>query len=293
MKISKLKEIKINISDFEINNIDFNNILDGIRIRNGFLYCSRSLTDSEQEKLVSNLKIYWPKKKQKANSLELKKRLYEYFYKYSEVSRDIVFVPWKFCLPENIEQVKETLKKLKKLVSTIEFDECYILTISRPNELSGIEDIEVLNSTLYYGEANEDKGLEKSNIGVLPISMSDINSYRRYTKILLKNMVEIDTERKTCPICGDEFWKNNNECTCKKCGYKLIETQCHRCKNVYTFSRYKLSKLSPSKLNTVGFKILFDENRLSYKNITEAIIIEDIISPICPYCGYNSKSNLN
>ena len=295
LEISKYNEIMVDLGTFEISENLLNNVVAGVTFKDGVLSASHALTDKEQEQLVAAAKNCWPKNRQKTYASDMKQRLYAEFFNYSTVSQKILFVPWKYCLPSNVEQIKETLRDLHQEINTDEYDECFILTISRPNEIVGVDDGQVMQSTLYYGDANEDKGMKHNNIGVIPISLSDINSYRRYTKILLRHMVALDDTRDICPICGQKLYQNGNSYECRNqfCKFELIETKCPECKEKYVFSRYPLSKLAKTKrVDSIGFNMLYEENKLAFKNITDAIINSDEnrLIPICPHCGHNTQN---
>ena len=78
------------------------------------------------------------------------------------------------------------------------------------------------------------------------------------------------------------------------CQFELIETKCPKCKEKYTFSRYPLSKLTVMKsVDSIGFNVLYEENKLAFKNITEAVINQKYrkLIPICPYCGHNTQDD--
>ena len=105
-------------------------------------------------------------------------------------------------------------------------------------------------------------------------------------------MVALDEVRDICPICGQKLYRKDNsyECRNKECLFELIETKCPACKKRFVFSRYPLSKLATTKqVDSIGFNMLYEENKLAFKNITEAVIDEknDKLIPICPHCGYN------
>lgn len=295
LEMSKYNEIQVDLQQFEIADNLLNNVLPGVWYKNGILSVDHALNDKEQETLVSEARVCWPKNKQKTYASEMKQRMYAEFFNYSTTSHKILFVPWKYCLPDNVEQIKETLKIVQSEIPMDCYDECFILTISRPNEVTGIDDASVLQQLLNYGDANEDKGLKQSKIGVIPISLSDINSYRRYTKIFLRHMVALDDARDICPICGQKLYQNGNTYECRNtyCQFELIETKCPKCKEKYVFSRYPLSKLAVTKrVDSIGFKMLYEENRLAFKNITEAVIDEkaEKLIPICPHCGHNTQN---
>ena len=295
LEMSKHNEIQVDLQQFEIADNLLNNVLSGVWYKNGILSVDHALNDKEQETLVSAARVCWPKNKQKTYASEMKQRMYAEFFNYSTTSHKILYVPWKYCLPDNVEQIKETLKIVQSEIPMDCYDECFILTISRPNEVTGIDDASVLQQLLNYGDANEDKGLKQSKIGVIPISLSDINSYRRYTKIFLRHMVALDDARDICPICGQKLYQNGNAYECRNtyCQFELIETKCPKCKEKYVFSRYPLSKLAVTKrVDSIGFKMLYEENRLAFKNITEAVIDEkaEKLIPICPHCGHNTQN---
>ena len=169
------------------------------------------------------------------------------------------------------------------------FDMVYILTASRPNEFANIEDQTVLNGLLTYGKANKTTGQRESCYGILPIGLGDINSYRRYTKILLDHMIALDHERDVCPICGDKFFvgkgEQNNIFGCHTCGFEIIDTQCSNCKSKYPYTRYILPKTTDVKIDNPGFRVMARENELGFKNITAVRLEEGTIHPICPHCG--------
>lgn len=295
LEISKYNEIRVDLQQFEIEDSALNNILAGVCFKNGILSVDHALDDKEQEALVSAAKVCWPKNRQKTYASEMKQRMYAEFFNFSTTTHKILFVPWKYCLPNNVEQMKESLKIVESNIQTEYYDECFILTISRPNEVTGVDDASVLQHLLNYGDANEEKGLKKGKIGVIPISLSDINSYRRYTKILLRHMVALDDTRDICPICGQRLYKNGNTYECRNtyCQFELIETKCPKCKEKYIFSRYPLSKLAVTKrVDSIGFNMLYEENRLAFKNITEAVIDKksEKLIPICPHCGHNTQN---
>ncbi|MDE6913769.1 MAG: hypothetical protein K2P35_08755 [Lachnospiraceae bacterium] len=295
LEMSKYNEIEVDLTSFEISDNLLNSIVAGVSFKNGILSADHALSDKEQEQLVSAAKVCWPKNRQKTFASDMKQRLYAAFFNYSTTSHKILFVPWKYCMPGNVEQIKETIKAIRKEIKINEYDECFILTISRPNEITGVDDATVMQSLLFYGDANEDKGMSQDKIGIIPISLSDINSYRRYTKIILRHMVALDDSRNVCPICGQKLYQSGNsyECRNQYCQFELIDTKCPECKKKYYFSRYPLSKLTETKrVESIGFNMLYEENKLAFKNITDTIIDQedDKLIPICPHCGHNTKS---
>jgi len=250
------------------------------------LVFSRSILEQEQSDFVSGIKSAIPKAKQNKWSLDLKQKLYATFYNYKEDQRRVLFVPWKYRLVDNIEEIKTTLERMEEAVSQYDFDECYIMTIGRPNDYSNVKDVGVLNNLLYYGDANEIKSVKKGKVGVVPIGMNDMNSYRRFTKIILRQMICLDKQHKNCPICSTLMrYPTEGYAYCNNCNYQIIETQCSSCGEKFLFTRYDLPKTNGIDTDVAGLKVLFHENSLGYKNITDAIIQGGQLDPVCPCCG--------
>lgn len=280
--------IELDVSPFDISEsviASFN----GVELIDNQLVFAQALDDAEQENLVKKMKEIWPKSKKNRLASEFKQALYALFVNYEVKKKRILFVPWKYLLPDNIEEVHQVMMKIQNGLSKDGFDMTYILTSSRPNEFKNIDDTKVLNNMLSYGMANAKVGIEHDNLGVIPISLADINSYRRYTKILLNQMIELDAARKVCPICGEALSRGrgnaDNISTCRSCGFQIIETQCSSCGKAYAFTRYDLPIITEIESDIPGFKVISRENKLAYKNTTEANVEEGRINPICPHCG--------
>ena len=278
----------IDVSDYGITQEEIKGF-EGMDLTGNQLICHRELNNAEQDALIKEVGVKWPKNKTKHLASELKQKLYAAFSNYHRDIKKILMVPWKYPIPDNIEEVRQTLMQLRERISLSDNEKVFILTISRPNEFISLKDPEVLNQMQSYGWANEETASEQSRYGVIPISIGDINSYRRYTKILLEQMVALDKKHETCPICGSRMIQgsgsNSNMTVCRSCGFQIIETQCSNCGERYCFTRYNLPKISQMESDLPGFKIILHENALGFKNITEAVITDDQINPICPCCG--------
>lgn len=266
---------------------------DDISLEDGKLFFKSALNDSEQEYLINDLKKAWPSNRKKVWAAEFKANMYAAFQNVDIDEKRILFVPWKYILPDNVEEIRQLIDMLKDRVDTDGYDKVFLLTASRPNDLNHVDDLSVLNKLISYGSADRINDLEQEKYGIIPIGIGDINSYRRYTKIILRNMVGVDHERKYCPICGGALSKGrggeSNIATCnnRECGFMLIDTVCSNedCKAKYTFSRYKLPKTTNIDMDNQGFKVIAKENRLGFKNLTAALIEGDQLNPICPCCG--------
>lgn len=280
--------ITIDVTDYNITS-DISLDIDKLNLSGNRLIFYKQFTDSEQDDLLRKLRLNWPQNKQKRYASELKQKMYTAFNHHQKKESKLLMIPWKYPLPDNVEEAKQTITQLKEQVASRPYDKIVFMTISRPNEYVNIKDETVLEQMLDYGWAKSEEVSTKSKYAFIPIGTGDINSYRRYTKILLDEMCHVDSDHNICPICGEHMKKgagnNNNISTCISCGFQLIETQCNACGEKYLFSRYDLPKVSTIESELPGFKVVSRENILGFKNITNVYIEENQIYPICPWCG--------
>lgn len=284
----KKEPVTVDVPDYGVTKEkirDFDEIgVDGDR-----LIFYRGYSDAEQEALIKVLRPAWPNNKAKYMASEFKQKLYAAFSNYRREFHKVLLVPWKYALPDNIEEANQTLLQLREKVSLKDCDKVFFLTISRPNEFTSVKDPAALNRMLNYGWANREKQSVQSSYGVIPVSLGDINSYRRYTKILLEQMIAADKEHETCPICGSSMMKgqgsNSNMSICRSCGFQIIKTKCGSCGKEYYFTRYQPPKISEMESDLPGFRVISEENLLGFKNITDACIEDNQINPVCPCCG--------
>lgn len=278
--------ITIDVTDYNISS-DISLDKRKLDINGNRLIFYKQFTDPEQEDLLKKLRLNWPQNKQKRYASELKQKMYAAFSNYQRNESKLLMIPWKYPFPDNVEETKQAMEQLKEKVASRSYDKIVFLTISRPNEYVNIEDETVFNHMLDYGWAKGNVSSQKSKYAFIPVGIGDINSYRRYTKILLEQMSQVDITHNICPICGESMKKGigNNVSTCISCGFQLIETQCSVCGKKYLFSRYDLPKVSKLKSDMPGFVIMSEENMLGFKNITNAYIKDNQIIPICPWCG--------
>ena len=279
--------IEVNCDPIDIN-VGIISRFSGVRASENRLVFDRPWKYQEQEELIRELKKTWPKNKTTWPA-DFKMKLVAAFHNANMESRRCLMLPWKYVMPDNIEEISQLKSILLDKLKDEAFDMIYILTVSRPNEFVNIEDQAVLNSLLTYGKANEETGQSKSCYGIIPIGLGDINSYRRYTKILLDHMIALDHERDVCPICGDKLFagkgEHNNVFGCHNCGFEIIDTQCSSCKSKFPYTRYIPPKTTTVKIDNPGFRVMARENELGFKNITAVHLEEGTIHPICQYCG--------
>ena len=245
----------------------------------------QKLTDNEQKKLCSVLQESIPKKEQREWSLKFKNTLSNAMMNVNYAKKSLLFIPWKYGIADDFKIAKETLRQIGELLPS-NFDECYVLNTTRPNELKNINDESLLNSLVSYNLRNQES-VENKEFSIIPITLNDINSFRRFSKIFLKNMITIKNEQTCCPQCGLQFKGDKTQgyfCVNPDCNFKIYNSQCPSCKKKYWYTDYTFPKVFQLDTESIGMKILLNENELGFKNITSLSYDH---KPECPYC--NSK----
>lgn len=242
----------------------------------------QQLTDKEQDELCNKLQEYIEKKQQSKWKQEFRTTLYNEMKKVSLNKKTILFIPWKYGIADDYKIAKETLKQIGELVPS-DFDECYILNITRPNELRNINDEKFLKSLVSYSLSNQES-TRNGEFGIIPVTINDINSFRRISKIFLKNMILLKDVQDCCPQCGSKLKGDKEQgyfCVKQDCNFKIYNTQCPDCKKKYWYTDYTFPNVFQLDSESVGMEILLKENELGFKNITA---LNSNHKPECPYC---------
>jgi len=143
---------------------------------------------------------------------------------------------------------------------------------------------------LTYGKRHEYKG-EDLFYAVLPISITEVNSFRRIQKLLFESMVRTCLDNDMCGFCGSEKReKTDFKYFCDKCMMTIIIMECEACANQF-YATYLDAK--PRK----GKKVVEEEdkNEAYVDEIPEFFKQEKYYSflnivemkqsmAICPYC---------
>lgn len=242
----------------------------------------KKLTENEQNELCNLLQVYIDKKQQGKWKQDFRRILLDSMMKVSSQKETLLFIPWKYGIADDYKTAKETINQIGELVPS-EFDECYILNITRPNELRSVNDETILNSLISYSLRNQESSKNKE-FGIIPVTLNDINSFRRFSKIFLKNMITLKDEQNCCPQCGSKLKGDKIQgyyCVNQDCNFKIFNSQCSECKKKYWYTDYIFPKVFQLDTESSGMRILLNENDLGFKNITA---LTPDHKPECPYC---------
>ena len=279
-EISQKKKISVHFS-IELPDSSVYQQFKASKSNNDIIF-EKKLDESEQNELCNLLQDKIEKKLQGKWKQEFRKTLLDAMMKVSISKETLLFVPWKYGIADDYKTAKETLKQIGELIPS-GYDEYYILNITRPNELRSISDEPLLNSLVSYSVRNQESTKNKE-YGIIPITINDVNSFRRLSKIFLKNMIIIKSEQNCCPQCGSKLKGDKTQgysCVNQECNFKIYNSQCPDCKKKYWYTDYIFPKVFQLDTESTGMKILLDENSLGFKNITTLTFDH---KPECPYC---------
>jgi hypothetical protein len=121
----------------------------------------------------------------------------------------------------------------------------------------------------------------------LPLSMYDINSFRRVQNVLTRQIMEM--EKETCPCCGRKMRKDVSQSICDNCSGLIITTTIcpeEDCKTKYKYLGYKVSQETIDKMYSVDESNFYQRDSLyQYKNIVKMHILDHKLIAVCPRCG--------
>jgi hypothetical protein len=127
------------------------------------------------------------------------------------------------------------------------------------------------------------------NFAILPLSLFDINSYRRLQKIIIRHIIEFDTDK--CPYCGFVIKKMENGHKCVNCDLIITNTICpnEKCRHNYKYFWYSTKEEKIKEMYKVSDDDFFNKDSLfQYKDIVDMEVKkvngEFKLIPICPKC---------
>lgn len=125
-------------------------------------------------------------------------------------------------------------------------------------------------------------------VAVLPLTMFDINSYRRLQHILYRQILKF--EKDSCPNCGKKMRVYSNQRVCDHCNQLMLtKTTCPnpQCRHEYTYMGYDVPALVLAKMQAVRPEDFFAWDSLyQYKDIVPMTVASGKIRTVCPYCHH-------
>lgn len=123
-------------------------------------------------------------------------------------------------------------------------------------------------------------------VSLLPLTMFDINSFRRLQNVLYRHILKLNKGR--CPNCGGEMRKYDNQLVCNNCNDLIItKTICPNpeCKHVYLYMGYDVSESTLQRMQKVEPENFFQWDSLyQYKDIVNMTVSSGKIRTVCPCC---------
>lgn len=212
---------------------------------------------------------------QKRNYTELKRLIGDREHEYPASKRfKIVIIPCMVGLKsETRNGFKDYLVEKAKIIQNTTKADIMIVALPKCQE----DEQKVID----YAFGRNEKVL------FLPLSMYDINSFRRMQNTLVRYIVRL--EKDTCPCCGGAVRKDDSQVICDACsGLVLTTTICPEddCKKEYKYLGYTVSSETIEKMQAVEETNFFQYDSLyQYKNIVQMRVSNNKIITRCPYCG--------
>ena len=123
-------------------------------------------------------------------------------------------------------------------------------------------------------------------VSILPLTMFDINSFRRLQNILYKQILKMG--KASCPNCGGIMRIHENRRVCDACNQlTLTRTICPNpeCRHEYLYMGYDVPETTLIKMQKVNNESFFEWDSLfQYKNIVNMTVQNGKLRTVCPYC---------
>lgn len=219
--------------------------------------------------------------------LELRVRISEYFKQKELETVKALLLPLSFMFSDSESDIDGCLAllqdEIRKILIGKNIRYCYFLTPLRPNDYDSAERQSGYHAELLLKYPFIQSGDAYPVFGIIPVSLRDINSFRRLTKILLTHMIEVDPQHQYCPLCGSQLMESDGVYSCYNCApqFELRETKCPWCGKYYLNSQYAKPNFVINE--KAAYKLMMNEIRNGFKNITD--IDPDSQQKICPHCG--------
>ena len=123
-------------------------------------------------------------------------------------------------------------------------------------------------------------------VSILPLTMFDINSFRRLQNMLYRQIVKM--EKESCPNCGGEMRIHENQRICDTCNQlTLTRTICPNpeCKQEYLYMEYDVPENTLLKMQKIDSESFFEWDSLfQYKDIVNMTVQNGKLRTVCPCC---------
>lgn len=121
---------------------------------------------------------------------------------------------------------------------------------------------------------------------ILPLTMFDINSFRRIQNMLYRQILKM--EKTSCPNCGKKMRIHENRRVCDNCNQlTLTRTICPNpgCKKEYLYMEYDVPEATLLRMQKVNSDSFFEWDSLfQYKNIVNMTVQSGKLRTVCPCC---------
>lgn len=211
---------------------------------------------------------------------DLRQAIIEFFRGKRSKHTTVLLLPIPIAVCQTEKEFTEAFEHLRLNMQSIidAYRCCYFVLPQRPSDNEDLSKKEWSKHLIEYPELQTNE-----KFGVLPVTLNDIDSYRRLTKILLRHMVALDEEHKFCPICGTSLIFDNGTWQCNNCApaFSIRKPICH-CGKEYMVTHYNKSH-SFSEHDSIEGTNVYEtlEIKGGFKNFTA---IDNDLKPICPYC---------
>ena len=123
-------------------------------------------------------------------------------------------------------------------------------------------------------------------ISLIPLTMFDINSFRRLQNMLYRQVLKIGKD--FCPNCGGTMRRSENQYICDACNQLVLtKTVCPNpeCKHEYVYMGYNVSDITLRKMQKIQIENFFEWDSLfQYKDVVNMTVASGKIRTICPHC---------
>ncbi len=250
------------------------------------LYWTNTITKEEIERFCSLLKTRSSRGKEQAkeqqNYIKLKQVIEAKQREYKQRQfRRIAIVPMAIEL---------------QLQRSLEFRDCI------KNDMEQFfqkEEVDYVVIALPRGEEGEIKIVEyaknlEERILFLPLTMYDINSFRRLQNLFLRLILQLREE--SCASCGTKYRQIEDYYTCDTCNSfvgkatkktNIYKTTCaySDCKHTYTYISPMVSESVLEKMKTISKNNFISyDSMFQYKDVVNMTIQGEQVRAICPKC---------